>query len=162
MRTILLEDFTSLAIIVWVCLLVTTLADLFARTDLSAWKKIMWAVAVLAVPMGALAYMALKGRAITDRNAARLLQSDGDPHSGTPSSRSDELADVDHLVPMIQRAIEISAFLDMEDPAREMVQELDRTGMGNEAANGEHVYAQELNRNSPHPGDTKRFPAMAA
>lgn len=160
MRTILLDDFTSLAIIVWVCLLVTTLGDLFARTDLCVWKKVVWTVAVLTVPMGALAYMALQRRAITDRNAARPSRSDSGCQSAETSS-SDELPEEDRLVPMIQHAIEIRGILEAEDPAR-MTAEPDQVSIGDETASGEHVGPRESNRSRSGHGDHPRFPAVAA
>lgn len=160
-RTILVDDFTALAIIVWVCLLVTTLGDLFARTDLCVWKKAVWAVVVLTIPMGTLAYMALQSRAIADRKAARLLQSEPNPQPAGPFSISDEIADMDRLVPMIQHAIEIRGFLDMEDPTK-IMPNMDRAGIGDETVSSEHVYAQEPNRSDPRSGDSQRFPAVAA
>ena len=161
MRTILLDDFTSLAIIVWVCLLVTTLGDLFARTDLCVWKKVVWTVAVLTVPMGALAYMALQRRAITDRNAARTSRSDSDRQSAKTSSSSDEFPEGDRFVPMIQHAIEIRGILEAEDPAR-MTAEPDQVVIGDETASGEHVGPRESNRSRSGHGDHPRFPAVAA
>lgn len=161
MQTVFLDDLTSLAIIVWVCLLVTTLGDLFARTDLCIWKKALWAVAVLAVPMGAFLYMALQGRAITDRNAARALQSDRDPQPARISNGSDELAEVDRLAPIIQRTIEIRGILEAEDPAR-MMSEPDHVEIRDERISTEPVCARELDRGRPGPGDHQRFPAVAA
>ena len=156
MRTILLDDFMSLAIIAWVCLLVTTLGDLFARTDLCAWKKAVWAVAVLTVPMGAFAYMALQSRAITDRNTARLSLSD--PQSADSSDISEEIDEVDRLVPMIQHAIEIRGILEAEDP---MTAEPEQVGLCDRALSSEHAIAREASRSDSGGGAHQRFPAVA-
>lgn len=156
-----LDDLTSLAVIVWVCLLVTTLGDLFARTDLCIWKKVLWAVAVVTVPMGAFLYMALQRRAITDRNAARVLQPDRDPQHGRISSGSDELAEVDRLAPIIQGAIEIRGILEAEDPVK-MMAEPDQVGIRDEKVSTEPVCDRELDRGRPGHGDHQRFPAVAA
>ena len=158
MRTIFLDEVTSLAIVVWVCLLVTTLGDLFTRTDLRVWKKVVWAVAVLTVPMGAFAYMAVQRRAITDRKAARLAQSDRDPRSNTLSI-SDEIAEADRLVPMIQHAIEIRGILEAEDPAS-MIQEPEQ-GIG-EPTSSSGPTGGGSDRNRLGDGDNQRFPAVAA
>jgi len=160
-RTILLNEFTSLAIVVWVCLLVTTLGDLFTRTDLSVWKKAVWAVVVLIVPMGALAYMAVQSHAITDRKGARLSLSDGDPETANGLSISDEIAEADRLVPMIQHAIEIGGILEAEHPLSLMA-EPDQIGMCERGAGSEHTCGAESNRNSPGEGDNQQFPAVAA
>ena len=160
-RTILLDEFTSLAIVVWFCLLVTTLGDLFARNDLCVWKKAVWAVAVLTLPMGAFAYMAVQSRAITDRKAARLLQSDRDSQSVSSSSISDEIAEAERLVPLIQHAIEIRGILEAEDPTTTMA-ELEQIGLSEQAESSGHVCAGEPNRDRPGHSDHPRFPAVAA
>lgn len=159
-RTILLDDFTSLAIVAWVCLLITTLGDLFARTDLSVWKKAAWAVAVLAVPMGSLAYMAVQSRAITDRKAARLSTSDHDPQSAGSSSLSDEIGEVDRLVPMLQHAIEITGILEADHLSR-VTAEPNQVGICEKACS-EPVYAPEPNQICPDSGDSQRVPAVLA
>ena len=156
-RTILLEDFTSLAIMVWVCLVVTTLGDLFARTDLCTWKKVVWAVAVLTVPMGTFAYMALQSRAITDRKAARLSPSDPQPASS--SNMPDEIGE-DCLVPMIQHAIEITGILEAGDPRR-AIAEPEQIGLSDRALSSEHAFAREPSRSDSGDGDHHRLPAVA-
>jgi hypothetical protein len=157
-RTILLDDFMSLAIIVWVCLLVTTLGDVFARTDLCGWKKAVWAVAVLTLPMGAFAYMALQSRAITDRNTARLSPSD--PQAAHSDNISDEIGEVDCLVPMIQHAIEITGILEAEGLGRAIAQP-EQIGLCDRALSSEHALAREPIRSDPGDGDHQRFPAVA-
>ena len=161
MRTIFLDEFTSLAIVVWVCLLVTTLGDLFTRTDLCVWKKAVWAVAVLTLPMGAFAYMAVQRRAITDRKAARLSHSDCDPRIADTLSISDEIAEADRLVPMIQHAIEMTGILEAEDPAS-IIEEPDQ-GMCEPTSSSGHTYAGASNRNRLGDGDNnQKLPAVAA
>ena len=160
MRTIFLDEFTSLAIVVWVCLLVTTLGDLFARTDLSVWKKVAWAVAVLTVPMGALAYMAVQSRAITDRKTARLPHSDRDSQSVGGFSMFDEIAEAERLVPMIQHAIEITGILEAEAPGR-AIADPEQIGLCDGMLSGEHALALEPIRSDHGDGDHKRFPAVA-
>ena len=161
MRTILLDNFTPLAIIMWVCLLVTTLGDLFSRTDLCIWKKAVWAVAVVTVPMGALLYMAVQTRAITDRKSARLLQADCEPQFASCSGSSDEVAQADHLAPIIQHAIEIRGILEAEDSSR-MMAETDQVERCDQKATSEHVCARALDPIRPGHRDSKRSPVMAA
>lgn len=161
MRTIFLDEFTSLAIVVWFCLLVTTLGDLFARTDLRVWKKVVWAVAVLTVPMGAFVYMAVQSRAITDRKGVRLLQSDRDSQPVGSSSISDEIAEAERLVPMIQHAIEIRGVLEAEDPKTGMA-EPSQISISEQTAGSRPVATGEPNRNRHGHGDHPGFPAVAA
>jgi len=159
-RTIFLDEFTSLAIVVWVCLLVTTLGDLFARTDLSVWKKAAWAVAVLIVPMGALAYMAVQSRAITDRKTARLPHSDRDSQSVGGFSMFDEIAEAERLVPMIQHAIEIEGILEAQGPAT-IVAEPDQIGVREQVSNG-HANDGEPDRVRPGHSNHQNVPVVAA
>ena len=158
-RTMFL-DATSLAIIVWFCLLVTTLSDLFARTDLCAWKKAIWAVAVLVVPMGALGYMAVQSRAITDRKVARIPQSERDCQKNN-SNISDEISEAERLFPMIQQAIEIEGVLEAEDRASTM-EDPDQIGVYQHKATSRHTCAVETNRSRPDQADNQGFPAVAA
>ena len=162
MRTILLDDFTSLAILVWVCLLITTLKDLFCRTDLCVWKKALWAVAVLIVPLGAFAYMVLQSGGILDRKAARLLRSEPDLQPASTFNISDEIAEVDRLVPMIQNAIEIRELLEVGDPAKVRMPDQDQIGILDEMAGGGHVYTPEPNRSHPGHHNSQRLPPVAA
>jgi len=164
-RTIFLDEFTSIAIVVWFCLLVTTLGDLFARTDLRVWKKVVWAVAVLTVPMGAFVYMAVQSRAITDRKGLRLLPSDRDSQPVGSSSISDEIAEAERLVPMIQHAIEIieiRGVLEAEDPKTGMAEPGQIGGSEQAASSSRHVGTGEPNRNRHGHGDHPGFPAVAA
>lgn len=161
MRTIFLDEFTSLAIVVWVCLLVTTLGDLFTRTDLCVWKKVVWAVVVLIVPLGAFAYMAVQSRAITDRTGARLPQSGRDPRTANTFSISDEIAEADRLVPMIQHAIEIGGILEAEH-ALSVMDEPDQIGMCEQRAGSGHTCGVASDQNGPVEGDNQKSPAIAA
>ena len=161
MRTIFLDEITSLAIIGWVCLLVPILGDLFARTDLCFWKKAVWAAAVLTIPMGALAYMAVQSRAITDRKAARLLQSDRASQPINSYNISDEIAEAERLVPIIQHAIEIREILEAEDRAS-MTTDLGQIGRCAQIASSGDACATEPTQNCPGHAGNQRFPAVAA
>ena len=161
MRTIVLDELTSLAIVVWVCLLVATLGDLFARTDLSVWKKMLWAVAVLIVPMGALAYMAVQSRAITDRRAARLSHSDPDPQVAGTSSISDEIAEAERLVPLIQHAMKISGILEAEN-STSMTADANQIGVWQQISSNGHPCVEQPNRTDPGDGGHEPLPAVAA
>lgn len=160
MRTIFLDEFTSLAIVVWFCLLVTTLGDLFARTDLCFWKKAVWALAVLTLPMGAFAYMALQGRAITDRRAAGFPQSGRDCQANN-SNISDEVGEAERLVPMIQHAIELRGILEAGDRASTMT-EPDKIELCEQTASSGHACTGESNQNCPGHTGNQRIPAVAA
>ncbi|MGY1618226.1 SHOCT domain-containing protein [Geodermatophilus sp. SYSU D00691] len=60
------------ALIVWFWLLLTVLADLFRRHDLSGWAKAAWVLLVLVLPViGAVAYLLGQGRAMVDRENRR-------------------------------------------------------------------------------------------
>jgi hypothetical protein len=160
-ETILVDEFTSLAMVVWVCLLVTTMGDLFSRTDLCVWKKAAWTVVVLIVPMGAFAYMAVQTRAITDRKGARLSLPDGDPHRANAVSVFDEVAEAARLVPIIQHAIEIRGILEVEHPLS-MMDEPDQIGVCELRAESGHSFSGASDRNNPCEGDDQKDPAVAA
>lgn len=159
-RTILLDDFMWLAVVVWVCLLVTTLRHLFARTDIRLLEKVVWALAVFTIPMGAFAYMALQNRAITDR-AARPSGPARDPELGSTFNISDEIAEMDRLVPIIQQAIEIKGILETEDGTT-MTTQSDQIGLSDERTSRERVYAREPGRSSSVHDECQRSPVISA
>jgi hypothetical protein len=60
--------FFGLMIYFW--LLITVLADVFRRSDLSGWAKAGWIVLVVVVPViGSVAYLVTQGRGMADRGA---------------------------------------------------------------------------------------------
>jgi hypothetical protein len=54
--------------IIWIWLLVTILADLFRRSDISGWGKAAWTVFVLVLPFaGVIVYLIAQGRNMAGR-----------------------------------------------------------------------------------------------
>jgi hypothetical protein len=88
---------------IWVWLLITALNDLFRRPDISRLGKARWGLVVIAAPyVGALSYMALRGRGIAEREASRLQQSPG-MHAGG-FIMADEIDKARGLVSLMQTA----------------------------------------------------------
>jgi len=86
---------------IWFWLLVTALNDLFRRPDVSTLGKARWGLVVIAAPyVGALSYMALRGRGIAEREASRLQQSPG-MYSGA-FIMADEIDKAHGLVALMQ------------------------------------------------------------
>lgn len=86
---------------VWFWLLFTALNDLFRRPDVSKLVKAGWGLVVIAAPyVGALSYMALRGRGIAEREASRLRQAPG-MHRGA-FILADEIDRVHGLISLMQ------------------------------------------------------------
>ena len=86
---------------IWFWLLITALNDLLRRTDVSTWSKARWGLLVIAAPyIGAVSYMALRGRGIAEREASRLQQSPG-MHTGA-FIMADEIDKAHGLISLMQ------------------------------------------------------------
>lgn len=54
--------------VAWIWLLVALIADVFRSRDLSGWKKALWTLLIIVLPLlGALIYLIARGGGMTDR-----------------------------------------------------------------------------------------------
>jgi hypothetical protein len=80
----------SARIVIW--FLITILADIFRRHDLSGWGKAAWTVFVIFVPfIAALIYLITQGQGIAERNAsqAKAAQTQADDYIRSVAAQGD-------------------------------------------------------------------------
>src|SRR5215212_1120448 len=87
---------TMILFFAWVCwfwILITMLADLFRRHDVSGWGKAAWTVFVIVLPfLGVLIYLIAEGKGMAERSAAQMQAAQSTRTSSTSSSRRRWLA----------------------------------------------------------------------
>jgi hypothetical protein len=70
---------TVIVIFAWVVLfwlIITVLSDVFRRHDIGGWKKAMWCLFVIFLPLiGVLSYMIINGGGIAERNVKQVQAS---------------------------------------------------------------------------------------
>jgi predicted PurR-regulated permease PerM len=84
--------FIFFAWVIWIWFLITILADIFRRHDLSGWGKAAWTVFVIFVPfIAALIYLITQGQGIAERNAsqAKAAQTQADDYIRSVAAQGD-------------------------------------------------------------------------
>jgi predicted PurR-regulated permease PerM len=84
--------FIFFAWVIWIWFLITILADIFRRHDLSGWGKAAWTVFVIFVPfIAALIYLITQGQGIAERNQAQATaaQTQADDYIRSVASQND-------------------------------------------------------------------------
>jgi hypothetical protein len=84
--------FIFFAWVIWIWFLITILADIFRRHDLSGWGKAGWTVFVIFVPfLAALIYLISQGSAMAQRNVeqAQAAQSQADDYIRSVAATTD-------------------------------------------------------------------------
>jgi hypothetical protein len=84
--------FIFFAWVIWIWFLITILADVFRRHDLSGWGKAGWSIFLIFLPfLGALIYLITQGKAMAERNVeqAQAAQSQTDEYIRSVAARDD-------------------------------------------------------------------------
>ena len=84
--------FIFFAWVIWIWFLVTILADVFRRHDISGFSKAMWTIFLIFLPfLGALIYLISQGSAMAQRNAeqAQAYKSQTDEYIRSVASEND-------------------------------------------------------------------------
>ena len=84
--------FIFFAWVIWIWFLITILADVFRRHDISGWAKAGWTCFLIFLPfLGALIYLISQGSAMAQRNAeqAQAYKSQTDDYIRSVASESD-------------------------------------------------------------------------
>jgi Phospholipase_D-nuclease N-terminal len=84
--------FIFFAWVIWIWFLITILADVFRRHDLSGWGKAGWTIFLIFLPfLGALIYLITQGKAMAERNVeqAQAAQSQTDEYIRSVAARDD-------------------------------------------------------------------------
>jgi predicted membrane channel-forming protein YqfA (hemolysin III family) len=79
-------------------LLVIVMSDLFRRTDISGFGKILWVIFLIVLPyIGIFAYLLTQGRGMAERNQARAIQARDDLRQIVGFSTADEIEKLNRL-----------------------------------------------------------------
>lgn len=84
--------FIFFAWVIWIWFLITILADVFRRHDLSGWGKAGWSIFLIFLPfLGALIYLITQGKAMAERNVeqAQAAQTQTDEYIRSVAARDD-------------------------------------------------------------------------
>ena len=59
--------------VIWIWILISILADLFRRHDVSGWMKALWVIFLILLPfLGVLIYLIANGQGMAERNVKRV------------------------------------------------------------------------------------------
>ena len=93
---------------IWIAALMVwfrCLFDLFGDRSLSGWAKAGWAILLVVLPwLGALIYLIVRGRSMTERQAAALAQRQAEQDkyikdvAGTPQSAAEQISSAKSLL----------------------------------------------------------------
>ena len=94
----LADVFSVFMFILWFWLLITVSSDLFRRTDVSGWRKVIWVIVLIVLPyIGIFAYLLTQGRGMGERDEARVRQVRENLRQVVGFSVADELEKLDKL-----------------------------------------------------------------
>ena len=92
------EAFTVFMFILWLWLLITITSDLFRRTDVSGFIKVLWVILLIVLPyIGIFAYLLTQGRGMAERDQARAQHAREELRHLVGFSAADEIEKLDRL-----------------------------------------------------------------
>lgn len=72
----LVDVIVVFAFVMWFWLMITVIADLFRRSEMSGWRKAIWVIFLFLSPyIGVLIYLILNSHGMAERNYQRVQQS---------------------------------------------------------------------------------------
>ena len=94
----LADVFAIFIFILWLWLLITVYSDLFRRSDVSGWGKVIWVIALILLPfLGVFAYLLTQSGGMAARNAERMAEARDELRRAVGFSAADEIAKLDAL-----------------------------------------------------------------
>jgi hypothetical protein len=94
----LMDVLAIFVFVVWFWLLITVLADLFRRHDISGWGKAAWVIGVIVFSyIGVFLYLITQGRGMAERTNQQAQQARDDIRRAVGFSVADELQKLDAL-----------------------------------------------------------------
>jgi hypothetical protein len=91
------DVFAVFVFVVWFSLVVTVLADLLRRSDISGWGKAIWVILLVMLPyIGVFIYLVSQGRGMAERNEQRA-GAHNDLRQYLGLSAADEIEKLDRL-----------------------------------------------------------------
>jgi hypothetical protein len=92
------DAFAIFMFILWLWLLITVTSDLFRRTDLSGFIKVLWVIFLIVLPYtGIFAYLLTQGRGMAERDQARAQHAREELRHLVGFSAADEIEKLDRL-----------------------------------------------------------------
>ena len=92
------DVFAIFIFILWFWLFITTASDLFRRSDVSGFGKVLWVILLIVLPyIGIFAYILTQGGGIADRNRAQARQARDELRQAVGYSVADELTKLEQL-----------------------------------------------------------------
>jgi hypothetical protein len=92
--------------VIWFWMLITVLADVFRRHDISGWGKAGWTVFVIILPfIGVLSYLIAQSKGMADRNmqAAQASQAQSDEYIRSVAAKSDPAEQIARAKELLDR-----------------------------------------------------------
>ena len=84
--------------VVWFWLIISTLADLLRRRDISGWVKALWIVALILMPyLGVFVYLITQGVGMAERRNEQIQNSRDELRHAVGFSTADELDKLERL-----------------------------------------------------------------
>ena len=94
----LANAFAMFLLVLWLWLFVVAAADLFRRTDMSAFGKVLWTALLIALPyIGIFTYILTQGGGMAERHEAQAMQAREGLRMMVEFSVADELMKLDRL-----------------------------------------------------------------
>jgi hypothetical protein len=83
---------------VWLYLLIMIFSDLFSRHDISAFGKVLWVIALIALPyLGVFAYILTQSWGMAERREAQITHAQNELRRVVGYSPADEIVKLDKL-----------------------------------------------------------------
>src|SRR5262245_1822068 len=90
--------FSIFLFILWFWLLITVFSDLFRRSDVSGFNKVLWVIFLIVLPyIGIFAYLLTQGGGMAERNQNRAKQMQDELRRVVGFSVADEIEKLDRL-----------------------------------------------------------------
>jgi hypothetical protein len=94
----IIDAFSIFMFILWFWLFITITSDLFRRTDISGFLKIVWVIFLIVLPyIGIFAYILTQGRSMAHRNQERAEKAREELRHAVGFSVADEIEKLDRL-----------------------------------------------------------------
>jgi hypothetical protein len=96
--TFLADAFAVFVFILWFWLFITTASDLFRRSDVSGFGKVLWVILLIVLPyIGIFAYILTQGGGMAERNRMQSRQARDELRQIVGFSVADEIAKLERL-----------------------------------------------------------------
>jgi hypothetical protein len=94
----LVDVFAVFMFFVWFWLLIRVFSDLFRRSDVSAWAKVLWVILLIVLPyLGIFAYILTQGEGMSERDEARVEHARANLRKAAGFSVADEIEKLGRL-----------------------------------------------------------------